>query len=98
MSVEARALRRSNAIFKTGVDPQNLVTPLYSNLLLTPEERERVLHPNKTASEQLEELFKTLERRVATDPNIFHTLIGALTNEPATKAVAVKIQGRVSLL
>ena len=39
LSTESRALRRSNVVFNRGVDPNNLVTVLYSNLLLTPQEK-----------------------------------------------------------
>ena len=41
LSAESRALRRSNTVFTRGVDPDNLVTVLYSNFLLTPEEYEK---------------------------------------------------------
>ena len=33
-SVESRALRKSNLVFKKGVDPDNLVTLLYNKELL----------------------------------------------------------------
>ena len=93
MSVEARALRRSNAVFKSGVDPEYLVTVLYSNFLLTPEERQRATHSYLTANQQLEDLFTTLERRVSANPQDFHELLKVLRNEPAMKAVACTIQG-----
>ena len=98
MSVEARALRRCNEVFKSGADPENLVTVLYSDFLLTPDERERVRHPNKTPGQQLEELFTTLERRVSVTPGEFHKLTEVLGNEPATKPLAEKMKGILYLL
>ncbi|CAI8029525.1 hypothetical protein GBAR_LOCUS16769 [Geodia barretti] len=92
MSAEARALRRSNAVFKGGVDPENLVTVLYGNFLLTPDEREKVTHKTLTAGQQLEEMFTALERRVAVDPHVLQKLLDALNTEPALVPVANQIQ------
>ena len=94
MSAEARTLRRSNAIIKSGVDPENLVTVLYSNFLLTPDENEKATHKPLTAGQQLEEIFKALERRVAVDPQVLQKLLDALNSEPALEPVAKKIQGK----
>ena len=94
MSAEARALRRSNAVFKGGVDPENLVTVLYGNFLLTPDEREKVTHKTLTAGQQLEEMFTALERRVAVDPHALQKLLDALNTEPALVPVANQIQGK----
>lgn len=96
MSVEARALRRSNAVFKSGVDPDTLVTTLYSNLSLTPEEREAALNKHRTPGERLDELFTSLERRVSVDPQVFHQLLDMLRSEPALVSVASKVQGIAS--
>jgi predicted DNA-binding ArsR family transcriptional regulator len=92
MSAEARALRKSNAVFKSGVDPENLVTVLYSNFLLTLDEREKATHKQFTAGQQLEEMFTALERRVAVDPHVLQKLLDALNTEPALVPVAKKIQ------
>ena len=93
MSPESRALRRSNTIFTRGVDPENLVTVLYSNFLLTPEEKARTMQQTLTVSQKLEEIFQIMERRVSTTPGNFHKMIQVLKAEPATKAVGEKIQG-----
>ena len=97
MSPESRALRRSNTVFTRGVDPENLVTVLYSNFLLTPEEKARAMQQTLTVSQKLEEIFQIMERRVSTTPENFHTMIRVLKAEPATKAVGEKIQGTTSL-
>ena len=94
MSVESRTLRRSNTIFTRGVDPDNLVTVLYSNLLLTPEEKARATQQTLTAQQKLEEIFQAMERRIAVTPGDLHVLIQALKAEPATEAVGDKIQGK----
>lgn len=92
-SLEARALRRSNAVFKRGVDPDTLVTTLYSNELLTPDEKAKATHSALTDQQQLEELFTSLERRVNTNPHNFHEIVEALRTEPAMEKVADKMQG-----
>lgn len=80
-------------MFKKGVDPENLVTVLYSKELLTPEEKSRATQRTLTDDQKLEEMFTSLEKRVSTDPGSFHTLVEALRDEPAMKTVADKIQG-----
>ena len=92
-SVESRALRRSNTVFTRGVDPENLVTVLYSNFLLTPEEKARAMKQTLTIGQQLEEIFQSLERRVSTRPQDFKKIIHALMAEPALKAVGDEMQG-----
>ena len=94
MSVESRTLRRSNTIFTSGVEPDNIVKVLYSNLLLTPEEKARATQQTLTIQQKLEEIFQAMERRIAVTPGDLHVLIKALKAEPAIKAVGDKIQGK----
>ena len=93
LSAESRALRRSNTVFTRGVDPENLVTVLYSNFLLTPEEKARAMKQTLTIGQQLEEIFQSLERRVSTTPRDFKKIIRALMAEPALRAVGDEMQG-----
>ena len=93
LSAESRALRRSNTVFTRGVDPENLVTVLYSNLLLTPEEKARAMKQTLTIGQKLEEIFQSLERRVSTRPQDLKKIICALLAEPALKAVGDEMQG-----
>ena len=93
LTIESRALRRSNVVFKTGVDPSALVTVLYSQFLLTPDEKAAVMLTALTDGEKLERMFTYLEKRVSTDPKNFHKLLQALNDELAMKAVADKIKG-----
>ena len=65
LSVESRALRRSNSVFTRGVDPDNLVTVLYSNFLLTPEEYEKASQTAAPGDQRLKTMFMALERRVS---------------------------------
>ena len=95
LSIESRALRRSNTVFTRGVDPENLVTVLYSNFLLTPEEKARAMKQTLTIGQQLEEIFQSLERRVSTRPQDFKKIICALLAEPALKAVGDEMQGEL---
>ena len=88
------ALRRSNEIFVGAVDPENIVPVLYSNGLLTKEEKQKATQQSSTACQRLEEIFKAMERRVHVDPQCFHTLLQALSKESATKGVAKKMKGK----
>ena len=92
-SVESRALRKSNLVFKKGVDPDNLVTLLYSNELLTSDEKSKARQKTLTDGEKTEEVFTFLERRVSVDARVFHELLKVLQEEPALKGVADQMQG-----
>ena len=98
LSAESRALRRSNTIFTRGVDPDNLVTVLYSNFLLTPEEYEKASQAIAPGDQRLKAMFMALECRVSANPSVFHTLIQVLQWEEALKDVADVIQGESNLL
>ena len=98
MSAESRALQRSNAAFKRGVDPDNLVTVLYSNFLLTREEKAKATQKTLTPEERSEEIFAALERRVSVEPICLKNLIQALKDEPATASLGGKIQGKPTRL
>ena len=93
LSRESRALRESYAAFKRGADPDTVITILYSELLLTREEKGKAKQKTLTADEQLDVIFDSLERRVSTDPSVFITLVRVLRKEPALEAVAKEIQG-----
>lgn len=93
LSTESRALRKSYAAFKNGADPDTVITVLYTELLLTPEEKERATQSTLTARKQLEVVFESLERRVSADPSVFNKLIQVLLEEPALGAVGRKMQG-----
>ena len=94
LSVESIALRRSNAIFTRAGDPDGLVTVLYSNFLLTPDEKIRALQENLTDRQKMEKIFQIMERRVSVSPSDFHTLLDVLNGEPATKALGEEMQGQ----
>ena len=94
VSAESRALRRSYTVFMRGVDPDNLVTQLYNNFLLTPEEKAKATQKTLTADEKCKVIFEALERRVSVEPSCLKILIQTLKDEPATSAVGDKIQGK----
>ena len=76
------------------MDPDNLVKVLYSNMLLTREEREKAVQITETDSQKLEEVIKALERRISADPAVFHTVVQAIMVEPALEAVGCKMIGK----
>jgi hypothetical protein len=92
MSVEQRAFRRCHQVFHDGVDPTSLVPVLYSNNLLTREERERAIHSTATDRERIQAILTALERRISIEPSPFHVMLAALMSEPALNAVGRKIK------
>ena len=96
-SVASRALRRSYKLIKDGVDPDNLVKVLYSNMLLTREEREKAVQMTETDSQKLEEVVKALERRISANPTVFHTVVQAIMAEPALEAVGHQMKGKLDI-
>ena len=94
-SVVSRAFRRSYKLFKESVDPDNLVKVLYSNMLLTRDEREKAVQMTETDSQKLEEVVKALERRISADPTVFNTVVQALVAEPALEAVGHQMKGKL---
>jgi hypothetical protein len=48
-----------------------------------------------TNNEKLNELFKAIERRVTVTPEVFHTVIQVLKNDPALKALGEKMNGKI---
>ena len=77
------------------MDPDNLVTVLYSNFLLTPEEYEKASQTAAPGDQRLKAMFMALERCVSANPSVFHTLIQVLQWEEALKDVA---EGEPNLL
>ena len=76
-----------------GVDPANVVGPLFTAELLTPQEREKATQRTSTATEQLRAILDALEKRVSTKPAHFHTLVEILRNHH--EDVADKMQGKL---
>jgi hypothetical protein len=81
------ALQKSYSIFKKSLHPANLMTVLYSNCLLTREEKDKARQETNTDDQKLEEIFQGLERRVSADPVVFNKVIKALKEEPVTEKV-----------
>ena len=79
------------------MDPDNLVTMLYSNFLLTPEEYEKASQTAASGDQRLKAMFMALERRVSANPSVFHTLIQVLQGEEVLKDVADVMKGEPNL-
>lgn len=94
LSRESRALRKSYAAFKRGADPDTVVTMLYTEFLLTQEEKGKAKQKTLTVDEQLDFVFECLERRVSADPFVFNKLVQVLLEEPALEAVGKKMQSK----
>ena len=93
MAAETRALIRCAEVFKKGVDPDAISSKLYSDNLLTNEEYAKATSSTSTDYQRVDEIYKSLERRVAVSPTNFHKLLTILRDEPALRAVGKKLQG-----
>ena len=89
----SKALRKSYQKFIDGIDPATIVTPLFTEDLLTQQERANATHQMRTKGEQLQVIYDALERRVSAKPKHFHTLVEILQNEPALKYVGDHMKG-----
>ena len=78
-----------------GIDPANIIVPLFTNGLMNRDERDRATQSMRTEGEKLEEIYKALERRVATNPEHFHTLLEVLKHEEALKDVGEQMEGNI---
>lgn len=92
MSREAKALRKSADVFKKSVDPNAIVSKLFSEEMLTREEHSKATQG--TDYQRLEEIFKSLERRVSISPIYFHKLVKILKEIPALTRVGEQILGK----
>ena len=92
-SRESRALCKSAAKFRAGVDPSWIITKLYENLLMTQSEWNKAKQKTLTEDERLDAVWETLVRRVAVDPSIFHSVVKILRNEPALEKLGDHMEG-----
>ena len=90
---EFRALIRNYEAFTRGADPDTVVKKFYSNGLLTREEHENATLTTLTASQQLDVVFRGLQRRVSTNRAAFNKAVKLLLEEPALEELGVKMQG-----
>ena len=94
LSRESRALRQSYETFKRTVEPYTIIMVLYSNFMLTPEEKGRAMQGEQTADQpRLDVVFDCLERRVSTDPSVFNKLVQLFLEEPALEEMGRRMQG-----
>ena len=92
-TAESRALRKSAELFKKGLDPNSVASKLYSRGLLTPDEYSKATTRNIGDYERVDEIFKSVERRVATAPDDFHELVRILSDIEGQQGLAKKLQG-----
>ena len=92
-SRESRALSKSAAKFRAGVDPSLIITRLYENLLMTQPEWNKAKQKTLTEDERLDAVWEVLVRRVAVDASVFHSVVEILRKEPALEKLGVYMQG-----
>ena len=92
-SRESRALSKSAAKFRVGVDPSLIITRLYENLLMTQPEWNKAKQKTLTEDEQLDAVWGVLVKRVAVNASVFHSVVEILRNEPALEKLGDYMQG-----
>ena len=96
-SPEAIALRRSADIFKKSVDPDAIITRLYSSSLLTPEERAKA--SSGDPYQRIDAIFVSLERRIAVEPANFNKLVKILKGVSGLRNLGEALEkGRSSII
>ena len=91
VSPECRALRKSAALLRNNVNPDDIVTLLYDEELLTDGERDSANNDQLIATKRMEKVYSALERRVRVLPEPFHKFVRILIGVPALKPVAKQL-------
>ena len=89
-SPECRALRKSGALLRNNVNPDDIVTLLYDEELLTDGERDSANNDQLIATKRMK-VYSALERRVRVSPEAFHKLVRILISVSALKPVAKQL-------
>ena len=90
-SPEYRALRKSGALLRNNVNPDDIVTLLFDEELLTDGERDSANNDQLIATKRMEKVYSALERRVRVLPEPFHKFVRILIGVPALKPVAKQL-------
>ena len=90
-SLESHALRKSAALLRNNVNPDDIISLLYDEELLTDGERDSANNVQLIATKRMEEVYSALERRVRVSPEAFHKFVRILIGVPALKPVAKQL-------
>ena len=63
--------------------PELLACDLYSQKIITPEERDAVAHTNRTKKERTYNLLATMVSRIEVDPRAFDVFLSVLDKQPS---------------
>jgi len=93
-SPEYRTFVQHYRNLQTSLDPRTVVASAYSaNLLTQREHNEATYMHNRSDDERLEIFLNALDRRIAENPDAFHTFVHeVLEGEPAFQHLVVKLK------
>jgi len=92
-SPEYRTFVQHYRNLETSLDPHTVVGTAYSANLLTQNEHSEATDMHRSDSERLEIFLNALKRRIAENPDAFHTFVGeVLKEEQAFHSLAEKLK------
>lgn len=92
-SPEQRTFAQHYRNLQTSLDPGTVVAIAYSEKLLTQYEHSEATYMHRSDSERLEIFLNALKRRIAENPDAFHTFVHkVLEEEPPFHSLAEKLK------
>ena len=90
-SLESRALGQAATLLINSVNPDDIVSLLYDEALLTDGESDSANNDQQIATKRMREVYSALKRHVRVSPEAFHKLVCILIGVPALKPVAKQL-------
>lgn len=95
-SPEYRTFVQHHSYLKTSLDPCTVVAMAYSVDLLTQHEHSEATYRHHSDDERLETFLNALDRRIAGNPDAFHTFVDmVLEGEPTFQPLAEKLKSKL---
>ena len=92
-SPEYRTFQKHFPELKIGLEPSAVADMAFSMLLLTAEEKERVLVGGLTRAEMNERLLEPIHRRILADRSRYHVFVEVLGEEPVYNDMVADLNG-----
>lgn len=93
LSAEYRAFQKHYQRLKIGLDASQVAGEAFSEMLLTAEEKGRVLVGGLTKEEMGERLLEPIGRRILADPRQYDVFVDVLDREPVYKEMVEALEG-----
>ena len=91
-SPEYQTFKQHYQDLEKALDPSSVVAAAFAKDLLTSKERDEAVHMHYSDDEKLGKLLAAIDKRIASDPDVFHTFMEILEREPAFRGVVEKLK------